>query len=391
MPYLGYGIITCCLFVMFIIHAMIVRGGIRSTIVFRHIGLVVQQNMPLSAGLYYAALSESGPARGILARASRLVEAGVPLSQALSTAYPDCPALPLSIIRAGEASATLPSALRELNQRLSRGRLERPTDASYRWILLAIVALTFSLVYSYYCYSTLPKLSMIVADFGVTFPPLVQDVIAANPFSPTAPTTLLGGLYIVAVAGAMLLAPCMLVGLFVRMRPRRVDRVGVFSVALDYVKWHVWPFRGIAVAQSCANAIPILRVSVAAGWPLPAAIRHAAAVDMNHFSQRCWQDWSRRIGEGTSPVQAGKEAGLPEVLLRNISVGVRDGDLDAPLYHAEEYYATLAYRWHRFLFQLLWPCATLWMGVIVGGFCLALIVSLKTLIDASCMIIANGG
>ncbi len=379
-------LMTVVAFSAAMMHAAIVRAGLRVSCVFRHIGLAVAQNLPLSVALRYSAKTERGPTRQVLHRTSLGIKAGLPLSGALKSAYPKCPALPMSIIKAAEDTGTLPSALRELNEHLTKGRLTRDTEAGSRWVLLATVAVVFFISVSYYSLAVMPRMQTMFLDFDLDVPTLSSEVLAATPFAGYSPTTWWGSLYSIAFSLLLLSIPAWCLWSFLRLRPRRSNRIGILAFAADYIRWHLWPWRGLAIAEGLANTLPILRLASAAGWSLPNAIDHACTVEVNELWRTRLRDWGRLIREGAEPVQAGKEAGMPGMLMQHLAIGVRDGCLQAPLCHAEGYYAAMLQRWHRLLANLLWPAATLCMGVMVGTYCLGIVLAIKLLTDIGCTV-----
>ena len=127
-------------------YASLARARERPIAIFRHIGLVVQQNLPLPAALKLAANAEYGKVRHILARIATLIEAGAPLADAIRLAYRGCPALPLSVVRTAQNAGTLPSALRELNRRLATQRPRVAADVEARLAYLAVLGLVYLLV-----------------------------------------------------------------------------------------------------------------------------------------------------------------------------------------------------------------------------------------------------
>jgi type II secretory pathway component PulF len=378
------GFACFCLLVLGCIRAMLSFSRTRAAIIFRHLGLIVQQNLPLPRGLELAAESESGATSRVLRRLSHLTETGMPLPKALSLAYQGCPALPFSIVEAAERTGTLPAALRELNERLSRAPDPAQSDIAKRWMGFTAVFLALLLWYMGFVVFLTPKFGAIFADYDVQMPPFSREVLAVGMAGGPGPQTLLGNLFRLSLAGVPLLVGVVVFGGVARLGPRRAHRSGVLSLIWDFLNWHIPPLRTIAVSEGCANAIPTLRLAAAAGWPLPDAIQRASEVDANYYWRRRLEGWARQIRGGTDAIAAGRQVGLPETFLRYLSLGMRDGDLDGPLYHAESYYACLLHRWKKWLVQLAWPLATIYLGVLVGAVCLAVVLAVRSLIDVAC-------
>ncbi len=371
--------IAFCVLVAGCVHAGRMRNQLRTAILFQHLGLIVRQNMPMPMALQFAAAGETGVTRRSLTRASRLLQAGLPLSEALRRAYPVCPGLPLSILHAAERAGTLPSALAEINER-GAGRPRQTSGGQARWGYVGVIAIVFPTVFFLFSYYVLPRFTTIYMDFDTTPPLITTEVFAANPFTTAAPTTWYGqafGVFLVALA---LLPAAVATWGVTRLVPRRADRLRRTQIAADYVRWYAWPFRRIVRAESCAESIPSIRLAAAAGWPLADAIDRAAELDVNWVWRKRLRGWADRIRRGAAAPEAGRACGVPEMLQRAIAVGVRDGDLDAPLHHAASYYGFLARRWRTLAGQLAWLVATLVMAAAVGLFCVAFFAALRELI-----------
>lgn len=370
------------------IYAHLARERTRSSIVFRHLGLIVQQNLPLSTALELAAQSESGKIRVILRRLADHVETGLSLSESLLLSYSACPALALSIVRSAEQTGTLPGALCELNRRMSETPTKLETEITQRWLAFAVVMVAFLLVYGTVVLgmpvSSCSGVSYALQDFGTPLPPLTQDVLdAATPLG-TQPQTILGHVFRLTWAVLIWVAPICLFWTLARLRARRADRAGILSLIFDYVQWRVWFLRRIAEARGCANSVPIMRLALAAGWPLPEAIRRAAEVDANVFWQRQLKAWGRAILDGGDAIDEGRRLKLPETLLSYLAIGLRDGDPDAALYGAEDYYICMLQRRRKQLVQVVWPLATLYLGVLVCLFCMGVFQGTMAVVDHCC-------
>jgi type II secretory pathway component PulF len=194
----------------------------------------------------------------------------------------------------------------------------------------------------------------------------------------------LGNLFRLTWAFLAILAPVVFIWSLARLRPRRVDRVGVLTLVVDFVQWHIPPLRRIAESLGCANSLSVLRLALAAGWPLHRSIQMASDVDANSFWQRQLRKWGRRIADGGDHISEGRRLRLPETLLSYLAVGLRDGDLDPALYNAEGYYTCLSQRWRRQFVQMIWPLATIYLGFLVCVFSMGLFQGMMALVDSCC-------
>lgn len=374
-----YIFIVVCVLVAGCVHAGRMRNELRTAILFRHLGLIVRQNMPMPMALQFAAAGETGVTRRLLTRTSHLLQAGLPLSEALRRAYPICPGLPLSILRTAERAGTLPSVLAEINER-GVGRPRQTSGGQLRWGYVGVTAIVFPVIFFLFSYYVFPRFHTIYMDIDTTPPLITTEVFAANPFTTATPTTWYGqafGAFLVTLA---LLPAAVATWAVTRLVPRRADRLRRTQIAADYVRWHIWPFRQIARAESCAESIPSIRLATAAGWPLADAIDQAAELDVNWVWRTRLRGWAECVRHGAAAPEAGRACGVPEMLRRAIAVGVRDGDLDAPLHHAASYYGFLARRWRTLAGQLAWLVAMLVMAAAVGLFCVAFFAALSKLI-----------
>lgn len=375
------------LFVYGCVYAALARARERPVAVFRHIGLIVRQNLPLVPALRIAARSESYPVRRVLWRTARLVEAGAPLTDALHMAYPGCPAVPLSIMRTAQQMGTLPAAMGEINRTLATRRSSAQSDVSARLAYLSIVMLLYLAALLFLSNYMVPKFTAIFADFGITTPLYVSEVLAALPTATAPPQTFAGKALRGVILALAAIAPILFNWGFLRLLKRRADRARVISWLLDTVQWYVWPFRAVGVSDGCASTLPVLRLAVAAGWPLPDAIQFAANVDANRYWTARMRRWASRTRAGEDPVAAGRAACMPDMLLRHVAIGIRDSDMEPPLRHAEHYYRAVVHRWRAMIAQLIGPLLTLLMALIVGSLGLAIVLSLKELIDHCCRLI----
>lgn len=374
-------------FVLAMIVAAFARRRARTAIIFRHLGLIVRQNLPLPTALQSAANGETGATRRVLLRLARSTRMGMPLSQALAHAFPAVPGLPLSVVQAAERSGTLPSALGELNEHFFRRPEPAGSDPAHRWLLYCAVLVEFAVVYALMNFFVLPKFMVLSQRWDTPWPVVTCDIVRAAQVTGPAPQTALGHIFRLMVAGLTVLIPLFVVSGLARLRPRRADHVGAVSLVSDFIRWQLWPFRKLAWATCCARALPTLRLALAAGWTLPEAAERASEIDINYFGRRRLRGWAEQLREGRDAVAAGRTLGFPAMLLAQMALGMRDGQLSAPLYQAECYYRALETRWKLFFLQLLQPVAVLYLGALVGIFSAAVFFAVKDMIDRACTLV----
>ncbi|MCZ6697366.1 MAG: type II secretion system F family protein [Planctomycetota bacterium] len=377
-------LVLTCFFAAACAFAARMRSRTRTEIIFRHLGLIVRQNMPLPLALQFAGRGESGATRRSLVGIGRLVQMGLPLSEALRRAYPQCPGPLLSSVQIGEKTGTLSAALQDINEENARSLSGNAAGATTRWSYVVVTAFAAAVVICAAQYRVAPRLQILVLDYDVVLPASTQDVFVASPFSNESPKTLYGWIIRLFLVGVTVSPAFLLIVGLARLRPRRADRLGWFHLIADAIRWYVWPLNRIASSRACASTARTTRLATAAGWPFHDAVLHAADADLNYFWRGRLRAWSEAMKDGAEPVASGRENGVPEVLLRAVAVGMRDGDLDAPLHHAGQYYSTLTNRWTEALVQVLWPAATLAVAAIVGMYCYAFVAVIASLTNAAC-------
>jgi type II secretory pathway component PulF len=374
-------------FVTFVTATVLVmraRSRVRSRVILRHLELIVRQNLPLPSALDLAADTEQGATRRILRRMGRMVRLGLPLSNAVRVAYPGCPSLVLSVLVTSEQSGTLPSALVELCRRPTQTELDDRLDTRSRWAFLIATIVIFVVVYWCYSWIVFPKIRMVLADFTTPAPPLALDILAAHPLSGMSLTTTGGKAMRLMLLALFFAGPAALLWILLALRPRRADRLGPIDWFGDFIWWFTWPLGRIAEAGASASVMPTLRLAMGAGWSLPDAIAQAATLDTNYYFRVQLVEWCQRVREGEDATAAARASGLPDMFVRCVAMGMRDGDMDAPLAFGADYFAALTLRRRTAAVHLFWPVATLIVAAMVGAFVWATVVLCKTLIDVTC-------
>lgn len=376
-----YIVLLGCLIVAGAIQGELMRRDARVRVVFRHIGMVVRQNIPLSTGLFCAALSERGKTRRTLSRLSLLLETGAPLSDAIRLAFRECPPLAESMIRAAEASGTLPDALAELNARLLGGRELSAVRQINRWHYLTLVVFIFCVVMLSYNYFVFSKMLTIVVDFGGSLATEPIEVLQYLPLVTPWPAGRIAQVYAGLVCISIFLILLFYVSWPLRRTLRHVRRLGPFSDAAEAMLWFVWPLRTPERLRCIADSLPTLRLALAAGRSLPDAADLAADVRTNVHWQNRLRNWGEAVRAGGDAVESARRAGLPNLLCRYIAAGARDGDFDAPLYSAEQYFSALNQRWQRVLHEFLWPIGLVFVAIMIGLFCWAIITLMSDVME----------
>jgi len=377
------GGVALCIFFLALFQAARTRARLRARVISRHLEFIVGQNLPLPAALHMAAFGAGGKVDVILSDTGRLVAAGLPLAKALRQAYPACPGLLLSIVETGEKNGAVAAMLREFNRKVRGDVLPgEPTAFSNRWGFTAAGLVLLLLVWAGVSYFVLPKFAAVFADFGAHMPPLSRAVLQAwVPGEVLEEPTQLTSFFRFVYTALLLVPPLAIVCWIITGRPRRADSPGPIARLFDLMKWHIPLMRRSARWEGLSNCVPALRHGLAAGLTLPEAIEHAAGVDANQQFRRGLRKWAARIREGQETVNAARCSGLPEVMVRCVALGVRDGDFSAPLMHAENYYAWLIRRHRIIVAQAGWVTATLFFGLLTGAIAVGIVQALQVLTE----------
>lgn len=369
----GGGLIALTLYALYQFATYHYRRAATERIVVGQIATVVRQNLPLATGLALAAESEGGWARVYLRRISRLLAQGLPLSQALQTACPDCSRLVLSLAIAGERAGQLPAAMDQAAEYLLERQRRRSPDEVSVWPYLLMVGSLTVLMVSGILVAVIPKYKEIFKDFDAVLPGLTVVLINIAES--------------VAEFGWLLIVPAILVpwGFYLSIRPRRVGRLAWTSRVADWFRWRTPGWRGVEHARSMQLALRVMRLAVRSGLSLEPAAAIAASVDLNQELSRRLRRFGDRLERGGGVREAAQEARLDPVTAVALAGGRRGGDMDAALRYAIDYHAAIAGRWWIVLRNLAWPAATLAMGLIVGFVVLAMFLPLVSLINSVSM------
>lgn len=349
------------------------NGWTYERIVISQIAAVVRQNLPLATGLALAAESERGRPRAQLRNISRLVAGGMTLSEAVRTALPDCSAVSLSLIAAGEQTGQLSVALDQAEERLFERDRDRPPDdvpvASY---LLAVTGFA-ALIVSGIMVAVVPKFKEIFRDFDVVLPSSTRSLIRVSEFF--------------AGAGLLLIALIILisVAIYLSMRPRRRPRLAFTSRIADWIRWYTPAWRQVEISRGMRSILQAMRLGVRSGMSLEPAVRVAEVVDVNDQLKKRLRRFRELADRGVDLRQAAHQAGLGQVAAVAMAAGKRGGDLDAALRYAADYYSAVASRWWILLRNISWPIGTLVLGVMVGFIVVALFQPLVALINSVAM------
>lgn len=334
------------------------------------IATTVNQHVPLSTGLALAAQSESRRPRRRLIAISRLLTQGLTLSESMRGAFPECPGLIVSLVRAGERAGQVPASVQQAESYLrDRSRLARFDSASMLPYAL-IVLMTASLVAFWLQYVITPKFIEIMADFSID-----------------SSKWILGGSFSSGLVAEVLIVICLLLFLAVifavsvRLRSRETPRPDVFSRAADWLRWHTPGLHRLEVGRGMAAACNAMNFCIESGMNLHEAVATASELDINWRLRQQLSVLAADLARGVDPRIAAQSAGVGEIAGIALAVGRRRGDISSALRFAADYYAGILSRWWIVISNLAWPVCTLVLASIVGLLIYAMFQPLLLLID----------
>jgi len=339
-------------------------------VVIGQITSVVRQNLPLATALALAANSERGLNRSYLRRIATLLAQGLPLYEAVRKSMPNCSALTLSLIFAGERTGQLALALEQAEANLVHAGRRGRTQVLAIPYAIAMLSLT-GLVTSGIMVAVIPKFKDIFKDFDAQLPNTTLALISFCSW------------WVDGVPPGWTVAlPVVLVGLYLWVRPRRWGEPRLTSRLADRLRWHLPVLRRIAFGRNMKAALETMRLGVCAGLDLVPAARLAGLTDLNVCLQRNINRFAQLLEAGTDVRKAARQARLGEIAGLALAAGQRTGDMDAALRYAVDYHDALAGRLLAVIRNLTVPLVVLCVGSFVGWVVLSLFLPLIALIDS---------
>jgi general secretion pathway protein F len=325
------------------------------TIFTRELATLIKAELPTDEALRIVALQPTvGSRTRAAARAAlgRVME-GKSLSEALALAGPAFPEIYWRTVAAGEASATLGTALEDLARYLERGgeiRAKLVSALIYPAILLAAAAVAVGVVMAV----LLPTIAPLFKDAGKDPPAMIrllldtQSWLAAN------------------WVQAMAVLAAYLVGLLLILRNGAV-RLSVDRAALRL------PIAGTLIgARETARFTRTLATLMRSGVPMLEAMRVAGGVLGNRAFASAVREAADEVKEGSTLSAPLLKSGVfSELAMRLVSVGERTGQLETMLMRTAEIYEDSLQRQLLRLTGLVTPVLTIVIGVVVGGLILS--------------------
>lgn len=332
------------------------------------IGLAAQLSVMLETGVPIAealraliASARNGGMKRVLTLVHESVQAGGSFSQALAAFPKVFPVLMISLVRASEATGAMPLMLRRVGDYLGK---ERRTARQVKGALTypAIMVGTAVVVTSFLLIFVLPKFARIYESRSARLPTPTRIVMAFSDFVGANWIALLAAI----AGGAVFLA------VFLRTRPGRR--------AADTLRLRA-PILGPMYTQYyLARATRTLGTLLSSGVPLVEAVRIVRGVTANTH----WQDlWDRVIhsinGGATLGEVITRSRLIPPTVAAMIAAGERTGRLPAAFERIAESAENDLDEAVRTGTQLIEPLMVAFMGVMIGGIAVALLLPIFTI------------
>lgn len=258
-----------------------------------------------------------------------------------------------SMVRAGEAGANLPEALRQLATHLERSieLTERLRSALvYPLVLMAMGFGALILIATV----LLPTIAPIFAEAGAEPPFVIRVMLAIE-------SVLSDYWLLIAIFGLMTGA-----GVIALIRQQGL------RLAMDRALLRL-PLVGdiVRMAQTAAVARTLASL-LSSGVPMMTALQVTQETARNSAVATALRSAAESVGEGGTLSEGLLGSSVfPDLMLRLVAVGEETGRLDSMLLHVENIFESQLRRRLDHLMTLLTPALTIIMGVFVGGLILS--------------------
>ncbi|MBI1901206.1 MAG: type II secretion system F family protein [Planctomycetia bacterium] len=344
--------------------ALFSRGVRRRDIVYmtNQLSIMLETGIPLATALTAIIDQERTPSvRKLLAELRESVESGDDFSTALSKHKRHFDRTYISLVRASEATGTLAEMLDRVSRYLQK-QLETQSKVRAAMAypaLMGVMALSVTIFLLTYI---LPKFTPIFANRGVQLPKPTRFLMALSDVLVHYWYFWLGGAIVVVLAAVL---------------GKRTDPGREFW---DRVKINL-PVIGPALRKVIlSRTIRTLGVMVQGGVSIIDAIQLAADVSTNCHYERSWRNVLEQVTAGNEIHVALRENPLfPPTLVQMIAAGEQTGKLDVVLQRVSEYYDQEVEASLKTATSLLEPLLIAFMGVVVGGIGLALLLPIFSL------------
>ena len=348
-----YVLIVGSLFGCVITHKRVVTANVLSTI-----GASIRQNLPLPMALLFAA----GDMKTAFARAARRIahwlSQGYSLSESIRRGFPSCPGHALAMITAAEKMNQLPRAFecieKDLLKRLEYDKRIQPVHPLYPIVVFTVLCLLIMGLTSF----VMPKYSEVLRDMAGTsakLPIATQYIMDASQIFRSGVFWLIF-LAVLLIAGSVVIR--------VRSRSRNPQKPFLLSRIGDFVKWHLPILNWFERNYSLLRLVEVMRLSLDSGSTIDKAIRAGLDIDTNYCFRSRVRKWSKLVEQGENVALAVRKSNLSPALVWAFECA--GNDTPNVLESIETCFrSNYSYRVNMARF-ILWPCLTLFMGLVVG-------------------------
>lgn len=326
------------------------------------LAVMVDTGISLADALGHIAAQEQNPTlRRIVADLKATVEEGQPFSAALARHPKLFNPTYCALVRAAEATGGMGSMLDRIARYL---RQEVETRAKVRAALaypavmavLAVAVTVFLLTY------VLPKFVPLFSRKGVQLP-LPTRVMMAISAALTDYWYVWTGA-VAALAGTLL---------YLRHTPQG-------RAALDRLRLALPILGPLFLKVAVSRSIRTLGTVLQSGVPMLEALELAGAVAANVYFQRLWRSVAEHVTQGGQVYEALSHDPLfPRTLCQMVAAGEQTGKLGQVLERASSYYEQEVETAVKSVTSLIEPLMIVFMGLVVGGIAMALLLPVFTL------------
>lgn len=323
----------------------------------KHLAIMLDSGIPLKEALeVMSGQVSSKNLQRMLAVMIRDLSDGFTLSSSLEKFPRVFKPFSVSVIRVGESSGTLPSALKYQGQQLEK---EKDLEGKIRGALIYPMIIFFGAIgiAAYLSFGILPKLMPMFASLNVDLPPTTKGLLAVSNF------IRFKWMYILAVVGAVVTIASLLL------------RIRAVKLAVHKALLRLPVFGPLLRAVQVAFFTRILGILLSSGVQIVQAIAVAAVSSSNLAYQDKLKEISERVERGESITdELEKNPQLfPKMTTGMIKVGDRTGHLAESLMNAAEFSEKEVDEETKTLATLIEPITLLIVGGLVGFIAISII------------------
>ena len=359
------GAIGAAFFILFI--SAIISYGLTSrhavaAYVISTIGSSMRQNLPLPMALETAAGGRKDDRSKILLGIKKWLVQGYSLSESVRRGYPTCPGYAVAMIAAAEKIDQLPLAISAIEAdmvvRADERRKVRPVYPFYPVLLMVVMFFIVLML----MWKVIPMFTEVLAEMTER----VELPAATRFVSGIAEVVAYRYGWLFGLVFVLITLTIVFVSIFVRFRPRRWDEPYLLSRIGDFIKWHLPILHWFEKNYSMVQVVELMRLSLNAGCTINGAIDNTLSLDVNNCFRKRLKRWLARVEVGEDIADSAKKERLGSALAWAFDEKVNQGNTLTILEALESFYR-LNYSYRINLARyIMWPCATLLMGAMVG-------------------------